>query len=358
MVVFRKLISQGWQHATTIIFVGGFGMDLFLLPDFNEPITKFLGLTYLVVLAILFPLREWVVTRNTASRIEQKLYSLLTFGIAFFLGAGLSFVFVYAIRSAALAVSWPLFVLLLLCMVANEYVSTHNYRYTLDIGVYFIAITFYSIFNIPIVFGSVSNFAFIVSILVAAGASFLFMTIMRRTSEIAEYESGRGFALAIGIPMFVAMLYILNLIPAVPLSMEASGIYHSIERSSDGRYTGVEEKSRVLFPFLRVPTYHIQGGNTAIYFFSSVSAPASVSAPISHVWEYYDEYNRKWVVATTIPFDLAGGRNEGYRAYSLKEHISPGLWRVTVKVDENRIVGRMRFRVVEGEEPETVSQNL
>jgi hypothetical protein len=357
-MAFRTLLSKGWQHATSIIFVVGFGMDLFLLPDVLDPITKYLGLSYLLILAVLFPLREWVISRNTATKIEQKLFSLLTFAIAFLLGAGLSFVFVYAVRSAAFAVSWPLFLILIVCMIANEYISTHNYRFTVDIAMYFIAITFYSVFNVPILFGKVSDFVFIVSVVLAGAVSFFFMYLIRNRSEIVEYESGKGFALALGIPMFVAMLYVLNIIPAVPLSLEHSGIYHTIVKNADGSYTGTKEEETGFLSSLKTDTYRIQGTEGVIYFFSSVTAPASVSAPLSHVWEYYDADTQKWVESTTIAFDLAGGRSSGYRAYSVKEHITPGLWRVTVKADENRIVGRMRFNVIEAQKAATVSEKL
>lgn len=349
-MAFRELLSEGWKHATTIIFVVGFISDSFLLPDFSEPITKYLGLTYLIVLAIILPLREWVVARNTASEMERKLFSLLTFGISFFLGAGLSFVFVYAMRSAALSVSWPLFLILLICMVANEYISSHNYRFTLDLAIYFIAIVFYSIFNVPILFGAVNDFVFLIALIISMGASFLFVTLIRKTSETAEYESGRGFSLALGIPLFVGMLYLLNLIPAVPLSLKSNGVYHDISRSSNGGYIGYQEIDDRFFARLRTPIYHHTNEDTAVYYFSSISAPADIHAPITHVWEYFDESSHTWIPSTTVSFNLAGGREEGYRAYSKKENVTPGLWRVTVKVGNNRIVGRKTFNIEDAED--------
>lgn len=357
-MAFRSIISQVWRHASTIIFVVGFFMDGFLLPSVDEPITKYLGLSYLVVLALILPLREWVVSRNTASEMEQKLFSLLTFGTAFFSGAALSFVFVYAMRSAAFAVSWPLFVILLLCMFANEFISTHNYRLTLDIAVYFISLVFYAIFNVPIIFGRVTDFVFMVAIVISIAIGVLFMNILRKTSETAAFESPRGFALALGIPMFVGMLYVLNVIPAVPLSLKDDGIYHNVIRADSGEYLGEKETDNRFFANYRRPTYHITGNDTGIYFFSSVSAPADVSAPLTHVWEYYDEVNKKWVTSTTVNFDMTGGRGEGFRAYSKKENVFPGTWRVTVKVDANRIVGRKRFYIVQGGTPEITDVKL
>lgn len=344
----EKIISAGWRHATTLIFLFGFITDSFLLPEVDNPITKYVGLSYLVVLAVIIPLREWVVSRNTASDFERRLFSVLTFGVSFFSGSALSFVFVYAMRSAAFAVSWPLFIILILCMAANEFISTHHYRFTLDIAVFFIAVVFYSIFNVPIIFGKVNDFVFIVSIVIAALISFSFIWLLRHTSETAESESARGFALALGVPMFVGMLYVLNVIPAVPLSLKQSGVYHNVTRTEDGEYRAVSEVDTRFFARYRSQTYHLTDSDSGIYFFSSVQAPAELSAPITHVWEYYDEEASSWVPSTTVSFSLTGGRTDGYRAYSKKENVFPGLWRVTVSVDDKRIIGRMKFKIEEG----------
>lgn len=354
----KELVSAGWRHAATIIFIGGFAMDSFLLPDFDDPITKYLGLSYLIALAVIIYLREWVVSKNTASDIEQKLFSLLTFGVSFFSGSALSFVFVYAMRSAALQVSWPLFVILLIIMIANEFISSHNYRFTLDLAVYFTAIIFYAIFHVPIVFGTVNDFVFFVSIAVASAVSLLYISVLRHSSEMADYEQGRGYALAVGIPMFVGMLYLLNVIPAVPLSLKTTGVYHNLIRNEGGEYVGLQEKDSRFLASWRRPIFHITDSDTGIYFFSSVSAPAELKAPITHVWEYYDENKREWVTSTSVSFEVSGGRKEGYRAYSQKENLLPGMWRVTVKVDDKRIIGRLRFYIVKGGSAEVIEKKL
>lgn len=347
----KSLISKGRQHASTILFLFGFITDAFLLPEIENPITKYLGLMYLTTLAIIILAREWVVARNTASKLEQRAYALLTFGVALFSGSALSFIFIYALRSAALAVSWPLFVLLIFVMVANEYISSHNYRFTLDIGVLFVALTFYFIYDVPILFGQVNDIVFLISAFLSMVVSFSFVWILKHFSEIAENELGKGYALSIGVPLFIGMFYFLNLMPAVPLSLKSSGIYHYIEKTPEGEYVGKKEPDDRLFEKYRRDTYHMTDTDDGIYFFSSVSAPAEVSAPITHIWEYYDDREKKWVTSTTIAFNMTGGRHSGYRAFSHKQNVAPGMWRVTVKVDNKRIIGRQRFYIEMGTSP-------
>lgn len=322
-----------------------------MLPDLDDPIARYIGLAHLCVVAFFIMFREWIISRNTASTLEQKLYKSSTFFISLSSGAALSFVFIYALRSAALTISWPLFVILGICIAANEFISTHEFRFTFDVGVLLIAVLFYTIFNIPILLKVQNDMVFGVSIAVTIAISLFYIYLLQFTSENAREEVPRGYALAIGIPMFVGMLYFLNIIPAVPLSLHEGGVYHSVIRSDSDLFLGQEEIDNRAFARFRTPIYHITSSDSGVYFFSAVNAPAELTAPLSHVWEYYDADTNTWLPSSTIPFTLAGGRENGYRAYSYKENTTEGLWRVSVKVGGNRIVGQVKFRVIRSDSP-------
>lgn len=344
---FSKLLKEGRRHANTLLFIGGFIFDLFILPEAGHLLTIMLGALYLSIVAVAIALREWVVSQNTASLSERRAFSVLTFIIAYFSGSSLSFISVYAIRSAAFAVSWPLLLILLLCVLLNELISTYHFRFTLDVGVFLLALLFFVIFNLPAILKVQNDSTFLMSVAISIFISLVYIYLLQFTSELANEEVSKLYSLGIGIPMFIGMLYFLNVIPAVPLSLARGGVYHSIVRDTDGNFSSTKEIDTRMFTALRIPIYHMQPTDSGVYFFSAVNAPAQLTAPISHVWEYYDPVSRKWVEKTTIAFTLDGGREDGYRAYSEKENVIPGLWRVTVKVDNNRIVGRMKFYITE-----------
>lgn len=317
-----------------------------MLPDISHLLTRYIGALYLCLIAFFIMFREWIVSRNTASKAEQKIYSLATFCISYFSGSALSFICVYSLRSADLSASWPLFLLLLICIFANEFVSTHNFRFTLDIGVFLIATVFFIIFNVPILLKVQNDMVFAVSIGVAIAVSLLYLFLLQFSSESASYEAPRTYALAIGIPMFVGMLYFLNVIPAVPLSLKEAGVYHAVLHTSGGEFIAKKENDTRMLAKYRTTIYHLLPTDNGVYFFSNIDTPAELTAPISHTWEYYDTARKVWVVSTIISFDIQGGREAGYRAYSQKENITEGLWRVTVKIGDNRIIGREKFNVM------------
>lgn len=339
------LLRKHKEHSTTMIFVVGFIFDIIMLPGIEHPLTRYIGLAHLCIVAVLIMVREIVVSNNSASKAEQRMYSLASFGISFSSGAALSFIFVYSIRGAAFLVSWPLLLLLFLCILANEFVATHDFRFTLDIGVLLIALLFYTIFNMPLLLKSQSDGVFAISIIVSVGISLLYLFLLQFTSESAGYEAPRTYALAIGIPMFVGMLYFLNVIPAVPLSLKEAGVYHTIIHNEAGDFVASYEEDTRLFKKYRTTTYHLSSSDNGVYFFSNIDTPAELTAPIAHVWEYYDAETKTWKESEKITFDIQGGRADGYRAFSKKENITEGLWRVTVKIGDNRIIGREKFIV-------------
>jgi uncharacterized membrane protein len=346
------------KHSTTLLFVSGFLTDMFLLPDVDDPLTKYIGFAYIVGIGALIAFREWVISKNRADELERKLFSLSSFGIAYLSGSALSFVFVYALRSAALSVSWPLFLILLISMIANEFFSNHTYRFTLDIMVLFIAVVFYIVFNMPFLLKTQNDTVFALSALGAMVVAFVYSLVIHKISETTEEEASKMFALSFGVPMFIAMLYFLNLIPAVPLSLREGMVLHNVEREEGGDYRILEEKDTRFLSSLRRQIHTITTEDNDVFYFSIIDAPALITAPITHVWEYYDREKREWVEVTKVSFTLSGGREGGYRAYSHKENIKEGLWRVTVKVDEERIVGRTTFTIQEGKAGELIENTF
>lgn len=348
-MTFRRFAYHLKEHATTIIFVTALMFDFVALPDAGHAITRYLGYTYLSVVAILILLREWLISRNRATKLEEKLHTWMSFGIAYFSGAALSFVLVYAVRSADISASWTLFVVLFVAILVNEVVSAHSFRLLLDIGVLFMATLFFTVFNAPFYLGVQNDATFAASVAITIVISLVYIYILRHVSETTEHETPKAISLAIGIPMFVGMMYFLNAIPAVPLSLREAHVYHKIERIETGEFLAVTEANpRILEDFRDMFAAHphtVLPQDDGVYFFASVEAPAEITAPISHVWEYYDEASRKWVESMTISFDLTGGREDGYRSYSKKENVTEGRWRVTVKVDKKRVVGSRVFDI-------------
>lgn len=82
---------------------------------------------------------------------------------------------------------------------------------------------------------------------------------------------------------------------------------------------------------------------TGLYAYSAIRAPRGLSEEIVHVWR------QNGVVVDRIPLTIAGGRTEGYRAWSHKLNFpedSHGEWKIEVLTTAGQLIGVIRFRVL------------
>ena len=192
----------------------------------------------------------------------------------------------------------------------------------------------------------------VLSLIIVAGfLALLWSTVLRGR----DTKSLRGVATVVG-GIFVAfnLLYFLNVIPPVPLSLKDIGIYHSVLKRSDGGYTVLYERAH-WWEFWRdtSDTYTIGAGGSASCF-SSVFAPSDLTAPIYHRWEYRDAGD--WQTESRVAFSINGGRDEGYRGYTTKALLTPGAWRCSVETAQGQLIGRVGFTVVAASTTPALSQ--
>jgi hypothetical protein len=60
---------------------------------------------------------------------------------------------------------------------------------------------------------------------------------------------------------------------------------------------------------------------------------------------WYRKDARGWQLTDSIPINIVGGREQGFRGYGLKSNHQPGDWKVEVETTDGREIGRVYFRV-------------
>lgn len=349
MEVVSKIVKKIIHHSLTFSFLLGFLIDSMFLPSAESVHTKEIGGLYMLIVSLSILIREYIISGNRATKTEGFLHSVFSYVISFFSGSLLSFVFIYFFRSASLAVSWPLFLILIGVMLLNEFFSSRSFRFLLDIGVLFMVDTFFVLFMLPIFLRKQTDEIFLISLVLSFIISLLYIYLLKFFSEVLRDLITDAYKVAFAIPAVVVTFYFLNVIPPVPLTTKSANIYHSVTRQEDGSYL-VAGEAKPFLSFLKTKEFHYMDGEK-VYFFSSVSAPEGLQAELSHVWEKYDEVSGSWKIKLEIPYSLIGGRDGGYRSYSMIENLSEGKWRVSAKVGKRRTVGMVYFNVVHIDKP-------
>ena len=257
------------------------------------------------------------------------------------------FVSLYS-RSAAFYGTWIFIAVLACLMIGNERFRKLYMRFSVQVAMYFLALYLFLIFFLPIVFHTIGDFLFLLSGVVAIGlAALLLFALSKVSPELERKERTRSARSIAVIWSVITVLYFTNLIPPLPLALKDAGVYHEIKKASDGTYTLTGEPRTWYESILPIPaTYHKKPGES-VYVYTAVFAPTGLSTPITYVWQYFDPKLSAWVTKGMFNLKINGGRDGGYRGYSLKSNPQQGRWRVSVVTTTGLVIGRISFDVVE-----------
>ena len=344
----RAVLFRNERHISLFVCIIGFILDLTTLPSIDHPLTQVVCISYFITAATLLLISQMMPERYARTRI------LMRFIVQFSFGGLLSTIFVYYFRSSSFFISWPLVILLGILLAGNEIWQKRFAQLDFQVTILFILFLFYAIFTVPLVFGEISARMFLISVAFSLSLLGGYIIILSGIAIKALQKSAVKLLLSLSATaaVFVAC-YFMNIIPPIPLVTRADGVYHSVMRDSAGGYLGVSERltwSQQYLSYWNPVVYH-RTQNEPVYFYSAVYAPAKLTTPITHLWQYWDEARNTWIDAEKIDFSISGGRADGYRGYSQKDFAAAGVWRVIVQTSDGRVLSRKKFSIIDTELP-------
>ncbi len=265
--------------------------------------------------------------------------------LQFSFGALLGSFFIFYFKSTTISATWPFLAVLLLAMIFNEFFQKKYEKLTFQLSFLYFSIFSFTIFLTPLLVKKIGPEVFLLSGFLGLFIIWVYLHILRALVREKFLENRTHiWVFVLAIFAGVNLLYFTNLIPPIPLSLKDSGVYHSVERNSDGNYAVLEEEKNWRRFLTFHPKIHWVNGET-LYAYTAIFAPGSIASDVIHNWQYRNE-DGKWVSVTRTPLHLAGGRSGGFRTYSEKVNFTPGLWRVDVETPSGQIVGRLSFEIV------------
>ena len=250
-------------------------------------------------------------------------------------------------RSAAFLASWPFILILFLLMVGNEFFKSRYAKFAFHLTIYYAALLSYSILLVPVITRKMGALMFFISGLASLLAITLILLMLKKLApERLAKSKNYIFVSVVSVYAVFNILYFTNIIPPVPLSLRAIGIYHNLERTNGGYNALVERPAWYKFYNDTSRTFN-RYENERVYVFSSVFAPTDLESQIFHRWSKYDEASKKWVIQSQLSYSMIGGRDGGFRGFSYKQNIQPGRWRVDVVTSRGQLIGRINFMIEE-----------
>lgn len=332
------------NHISSLALILGFIIDSLTLRRVDLLPENLVLIAYLLISSIGIVAINMVEVRSPKESVPGRIHFWLLIAMQFSFGGLFSAFLVFYGRSASFSASWPFLLILLFGLIGNELFKKQYTRLSFQVSVFFTALFSYLIFIIPVLTRSISPWSFLLSCIAAVIFIYFFIRLLGKIVPEKLEQSRKVVVFSVGIIWsFVIVFYFANIIPPIPLSLKDVGVYHFLVRDSQGNYVMQQEKEK-WYQFFGNDTFHMIK-NENVYVQSAVFAPTKLTTDIVHEWQYFDESKNEWVTTSTIKLPVKGGRDAGYRGYSLKSNVFPGLWRVNVATLRGQTIGRIKFHI-------------
>ncbi len=346
MQTLREGFHRYESHLSAAAMLAGFAIDNVFFRRIDIPSTQLVFTAYIVAAAASIVLMQFFGARAAAAgRPPARWHAIFSVLAQFSLGGLWSGFLIFYGRSATLAVSWPFVGLLAAILIGNELFRRHLSRLIFSAILLFFAMFSYAIFMVPIYAHAIGTFIFLISGALAVGLFWIFLRALQAMSP-HTYAQTHWTIVAGAASVFAALnaFYFLNILPPLPLALSDAGVYHSVKRQG-ANFVGTGEpqswRTRLGWPAI---IHNAPGKPLSVY--SAIFAPIKLSTAITHRWQFRDPKTHRWSTKSVVTFPIMGGRDGGYRGYSVKGNPQAGDWRVDIETIDGRIVGRVKFTVI------------
>ncbi len=354
---FKSFIGRHAKYAPILFFISGFIFDSLTLGRIDRIYDLFVLCSHMTSLSITLYLYNLADDGKWNNTFLKRYEEYLPLAIQFFFG-GLSSAFViYFSRSVSLSKTASFFTILVLLLIANEFLKKRISNKYLQFGVYyFISFTFFT-FMIPVFMKELNTDIFLISGAVSLVSTLVLVVFIygKSPSTRQEVHLGKMVAIIFSIYGILNLFYFLRLIPPVPLALDKGIVAHNIEMKDNTYLVTYESEDSFVFWRKHKIDYNYRPDDT-IYVFTSIFAPTDLKKSIFHRWKWYDEATNKWEIVEDIGYDITGGRDGGFRGYTYKSNVKPGKWEVQVLTNEEQVLGVIDFNIVT--QKGDVSKNL
>ena len=343
----EELIRWNERYVSPLALLVGFLLDNFIFLDRIDSLQSYALISFYLVLAaaaiaLINLVEEGKLTGQSILKIAPYIPVVMQYAFG---GLFSAFLAVYS-RSASVLISWIFVLVIAALLVGNERFRKHYVRLPFQVGIYFIGLFSFLIFFLPILFRRIDSIVFVVSGAASLAITALLLYGLRRlVPELLKRERTRVARSVAIIFVLFNVLYFTNAIPPLPLALKDAGVYHGVMRQG-ALYVLQAEEQPWYQKYLPLDTsIHIQDG-ADVYVFTAVFAPTGLATTLLHEWQYYDPEEGRWLTRSTVRFTISGGREGGFRGYTLKRAPEPGRWRVNVLTTSRQVIGRVGFIAV------------
>jgi hypothetical protein len=339
-----RLAARHLLKWNLLFFVAGFAFDVFATrAGVDHTLLIVQQIAYLAVIgAILYVdfIRDAQPEALPMPRWIERLWQYRSLVFHFCLGTLMNLYSIFFLMSASLFSSIAFVAILFGAIVLNELHAVRRHGLDVKVAFYVLCIFCFWSLLIPILLRSISRVTFFLSFAATLAVLAWFVTALRRRVGRASLVR-RLLSPGLAVSVLFLLMYLIGLIPPVPIAARTVGVYHRVERVGDEFQLSYESK---WWKVRHDDRRFVAEPGDVVHVFFAIFAPTRFDDTVFVRWSFR-ERDSAWHDSDRIPIRIIGGREEGFRGFATKENYSPGAWRVIVETRDGREIARLRFTI-------------
>jgi hypothetical protein len=341
------------KHARWVpiaFFLAGFVFDTLMLRHIDELKTILQQAVYLILSATLIGAELVESVREIhPPAFLVRVWKHREAALHFFLGTLLNSYTIFYFKSASTITSFFFIVFLVALLTINEFKRFGKSQTKVHVAFLSLCLISYLVSLVPILVGFVGTLPFLISMLASIACFYLFFRVMMKKLKNPELLRAQLVTPFAAIQLVFAAMFFAHFIPPVPLSVSYMGIFHDVKKSS-GDYQLFFSRPAWKFWQHGDQDFQARPGDE-IYCFARIFSPTRFKDELRIRWFLWNE-KRGWLPSDAIPMPVEGGREEGYRAVTVKKNFQAGQWKVQIETADGREIGHIRLNVIPDSETE------
>lgn len=341
---------QAHEPACTVaFFVAGFLFDTMAVGRIDKLHNILHQASYLTLCALFtgWELREKYGLFQPPPRLKT-VWAYQAGATHFMLGTLLNIYTLFYFKSASLMTSFVFMLLLAALLAINELKPFEESGTTLRLSLFSLCLISYFTYLVPTLVGSIGVLPFFGTLIASSGCIALVAWWLGRglpdAATVVKHHLLAPYAVVL---LLFAGLYFAKVLPPVPLSLSEIGAYHEVRRDGD-RFVLVSTRPRWRF-WERGDQTFLARPDDKLYCYASIFSPTRFRERLQVRWLFRSP-TEGWTEFDAIPLEISGGRDGGWRGFTVKGKWKPGRWRVRVETSDGRELGRLDLTVVLDEE--------
>ncbi|HZJ55258.1 MAG TPA: DUF2914 domain-containing protein, partial [Myxococcaceae bacterium] len=298
----RAFRARHAREESIAFFIGGFLFDAVMVGRIDETPLLVQQAAYLVVTGLLLAVMlRFELLELEPPRFLRRPWRYVEHAIHFMLGTLLNAFILFYVKSGSGVTAALFLVLISLLLLVNEHPRFHRLGPVVLFALYSFSLTSYLAYLLPVLLGHLRPWMFFVASGLSLLPIVLLARLMARWGEDRRLAFRRALGPAVAVQVLLLILFVVRLVPPVPLSVRSLGVWHGVEREGAEFKLSRLPRARWRDLWRHDERMFLARPGDRVFVFTRVFAPHNFRDQVRVRWARWEPARRAWNESDAIP---------------------------------------------------------